>query len=193
MEFGEKLQELRKNKGLTQEELGEILFVTRTTISKWESGRGYPSIDSLKAISSYFHVSIDDLLTADKALDLAQNEQQTKLQYLYAFIDFLHLALIVLPIYPKEIDGFIYCVNLWHYDSLATYNQYMYWFLFYLFVIHSLLECIFKKKVIQYVSYVLSIITIFYLVLTREVYACIIVVIITILKTILLFNHHLHR
>ena len=109
MEFGEKLQELRKNKGLTQEELGEILFVTRTTISKWESGRGYPSIDSLKAISSYFHVSIDDLLTADKALDLAQNEQQTKLQYLYAFIDFLHLALIVLPIYPKEIDGVILC------------------------------------------------------------------------------------
>ena len=135
MEFGKKLQELRKNKELTQEELGEILFVTRTTISKWESGRGYPSIESLKAISSYFHVSIDDLLTADKAIDLAQNEQQTKLQYLYAFIDFLHIALIILPIYPKEIDGFIYCVNLWHYVSLATYNQYMYWLLFSVFII----------------------------------------------------------
>ena len=49
MEFREKLQELRKQRGLTQEELAEKLFVSRTAISKWESGRGYPNIDSLKA------------------------------------------------------------------------------------------------------------------------------------------------
>ena len=48
MEFHEKLQELRKKKGLTQEELAEMLFVSRTAVSKWETGRGYPSIDSLK-------------------------------------------------------------------------------------------------------------------------------------------------
>lgn len=54
MEFHEKLQELRKSRGLTQEELAEALYVSRTAISKWESGRGYPSIDSLKEISNYF-------------------------------------------------------------------------------------------------------------------------------------------
>ena len=53
MEFNEKLQELRKGKKLTQEELAQDLFVSRTAISKWESGRGYPSIDSLKEISRY--------------------------------------------------------------------------------------------------------------------------------------------
>ncbi|MBR7039698.1 MAG: helix-turn-helix transcriptional regulator, partial [Oscillospiraceae bacterium] len=42
MEFSEKLQTLRKKKGLTQEELAQALFVSRTAISKWESGKGYP-------------------------------------------------------------------------------------------------------------------------------------------------------
>ena len=62
MEFHEKLQELRKRKGLTQEELAELLFVSRTAVSKWESGRGFPNIESLKAISAYFGISLDELL-----------------------------------------------------------------------------------------------------------------------------------
>lgn len=56
MEFHEKLQELRKQRGMTQEELATALYVSRTAVSKWESGRGYPSIDSLKAISGFFGV-----------------------------------------------------------------------------------------------------------------------------------------
>lgn len=56
MEFHEKLQELRKQRGMTQEELATALYVSRTAVSKWESGRGYPSIDSLKAISGFFSV-----------------------------------------------------------------------------------------------------------------------------------------
>ena len=56
MEFNEKLQELRKQKNLTQEQLAEQLYVSRTAISKWESGRGYPSIDSLKEISRFFAI-----------------------------------------------------------------------------------------------------------------------------------------
>ena len=53
MEFNEKLQELRKSRGMTQEELAEALYVSRAAVSKWESGRGYPSIDSLKDISGF--------------------------------------------------------------------------------------------------------------------------------------------
>lgn len=69
-EFNEKLQELRRQKGLTQEELANQLFVTRAAVPKWESGRGYPSIDSLKAISKFFSISQDDLLFADRSNEL---------------------------------------------------------------------------------------------------------------------------
>ena len=66
MEFHKKLQELRKQKGLTQEELAQALFVSRTAISKWESGRGYPNIDSLKAIAKFIGITIDELLSGDE-------------------------------------------------------------------------------------------------------------------------------
>ena len=101
MEFHEKLQELRKSRGLTQEELAEALFVSRTAISKWESGRGYPSIDSLKEISSYFSVSIDDLLSGEQLIFIAEKENKSNLNsvcdLLLGFVDLFSLMLIFLP------------------------------------------------------------------------------------------------
>ena len=76
MEFNEKLQELRKSKGLTQEELAEAIFVSRTAVSKWESGRGYPNIDSLKELSRYFSVTIDELICPDEIITAAENEKR---------------------------------------------------------------------------------------------------------------------
>jgi len=76
MEFHEKLLELRKAKYLTQEDLAGFLYVSRTAISKWESGRGYPNIDSLKAISKFFGVTIDDLLSGEELLILAEEDNQ---------------------------------------------------------------------------------------------------------------------
>ena len=87
MEFHEKLQELRKSRGLTQEELAEALFVSRTAISKWESGRGYPSIDSLKEISRYFSVSIDELLSGDQLVLLKKKTSQISIVYVTCYLD----------------------------------------------------------------------------------------------------------
>ena len=80
MEFHEKLQELRKSRGMTQEELAQALYVSRTAVSKWESGRGYPSIDSLKEISAYFSVTIDDLLSGEKLIFLAEKENRSNIR-----------------------------------------------------------------------------------------------------------------
>ena len=103
MEFNEKLQELRKNKGLTQEELAEKLFVSRTAISKWESGRGYPSIDSLKEISRYFSVTIDELICPEEILSAAVEERQAFAGRTLAFIcntlDLLTALLLFLPLF----------------------------------------------------------------------------------------------
>ena len=74
MEFNEKLQKLRKEQSLTQEELAEKLFVSRTAISKWESGRGYPSIDSLKVIAKYFQITIDELIGNEEIISLAEQD-----------------------------------------------------------------------------------------------------------------------
>ncbi len=54
MEFNEKLQQLRIGKNLTQQQLAEQLYVSRTAISKWESGKGYPNIESLKCFPDFF-------------------------------------------------------------------------------------------------------------------------------------------
>lgn len=61
--FKDKLKELRKEKGVTQEELANAIFVSREAVSKWEQGRGLPSDVNLEEISKYFNVSPDELIS----------------------------------------------------------------------------------------------------------------------------------
>ncbi|MBQ1515690.1 MAG: helix-turn-helix domain-containing protein, partial [Lachnospiraceae bacterium] len=103
MEFGEKLQKLRKDRGLTQEELAEALYVSRAAVSKWESGRGYPGIDSLKELSRFFGVTVDELLGADEILSAAEQEKERLIGRYTAFIcgalDILTVILLFIPVF----------------------------------------------------------------------------------------------
>ena len=103
MNFNEKLQQLRKQKGITQEELASHLFVSRTAISKWESGRGYPNLDSLKAIAAFFRVTVDELISADEVLTLAKDdckERERRLcDTLSGLLDICMAMLIFLPFF----------------------------------------------------------------------------------------------
>ena len=103
MEFNEKLQELRKSRGLTQEELAEKLFVSRTAISKWESGRGYPSIDSLKEIACFFSVTIDDLICSDEMISLAENEKR---EFAEKYVSLICNVMDILPVMLLFIPAF---------------------------------------------------------------------------------------
>lgn len=100
--LAERLKELRKKEGLTQEQLAEELNVSRQAIAKWESGKGSPDIENLKNISVYFHVSIDYLV--DNAL---QKESSLKNKFVLAEI-FLFIFGIALGIVAENFAfGFV--------------------------------------------------------------------------------------
>lgn len=127
MEFNEKLQELRKKKGLTQEELAQQLYVSRTAISKWESGRGYPNIDSLKAISKFFSVTIDELLSGDEVLTIAEEESKVKekrfCDIVYGLLDLSVAVFFFLPLFRESTDVVVNAVSLLNLSEIALYTK----------------------------------------------------------------------
>ena len=116
MEFSEKLQKLRKQKNLTQEELADLLFVSRTAISKWESGRGYPSIDSLKTLAAFFEVTIDELLSSKELLTIAEKDSEEKETYLrdlvFGLLDISVAMFLFLPLFGQASTESIQEVSL---------------------------------------------------------------------------------
>ena len=199
MEFHEKLQELRKRRGLTQEELAQALYVSRTAISKWEQGRGYPSIDSLKEISGYFSVTIDELLSGEKLISLAEKENRSNIRgvcdTLLGVTDLLSFVLIILPLYPQTADGVVYSVNLWMYTETAAYNRTVYWMLFLVLTacgVWKLLQTQLNPEknggIVTRLSFFIGTAAVLYLVLAREVYASVLVILLMIIKILLAFK-----
>lgn len=85
MIFSEKLQLIRKNKGLTQEELAEKLTVSRQAVAKWESGQAYPDISNLIQISNLFHVTVDYLVKDQECMMSCQSELSKDIKQLIKF------------------------------------------------------------------------------------------------------------
>jgi len=138
MEFNEKLQELRKQKGLTQEELAESLYVSRTAISKWESGRGYPSIDSLKAIAKYFGVTIDQLLSGEELLTIAEEDskqKQTRIRTLvFALLDCSSVLFFFLPFFRQTANSGIQEVSLLALTQISPWLKTSYFVIVFLMI-----------------------------------------------------------
>lgn len=200
MEFHEKLKELRKNRGLTQEELAEALYVSRTAISKWESGRGYPSIDSLKEISSYFSVSIDDLLSGEKLLLIAEKENKSNIRTLCDLIfgtaDVSFFMLIILPLYPNTVNGFIYSVNLLAYEDITSMNRLIYWISYITLILIGIVKVLLTtlriekyRRIMTGFSMMLNILMILFLAMAREAYAITLAFMILVIKGVLLIKH----
>lgn len=91
MKFGDKLIKLRKQHGLSQEELAEKLNVSRQSVSKWESNNTYPETDKIIQICNIFECTMDDLIN-DKISEIEKRESPDKKKYkiiVDSFLDFI--------------------------------------------------------------------------------------------------------
>lgn len=198
MEFHEKLQELRKSRNLTQEELAEELYVSRTAISKWKSGRGYPSIDSLKAIAGFFSNSIDELLSADALVSIAEKENRSNIQricdVLFGTVDLIGILLALLPLYSRQMDNSVIAVNLWNFKPENNWISIICWVLIVAFVLLGIVKIVLNymhidkgKDIITISSVLISMIAVLYFSMVRETYCVVIVFLQLMIKGGLLF------
>ena len=130
MEFHEKLQELRRQKGITQEELAQALYVSRAAVSKWESGRGYPNIDSLKAISKFYGITVDALLSGEEILTIAQEDSNNRAHrtrnLVFGLLDVSVAMFFLLPFFGQESAGVIQEVSLLELTQLQPWLKMFY-------------------------------------------------------------------
>ncbi len=148
MEFHEKLVELRKSKGLTQEELAEALYVSRTAVSKWESGRGYPGIDSLKEISRFFSVTIDELICPREMIAAAEDDRKALIGRYVSFIcsamDLLAAVLLFLPVFGNGADSPA-SVSLFHLTGVQSWLKIVFMVLIAVTVLNGLCGVIISR------------------------------------------------
>lgn len=178
MEFNEKLQNLRKDKGLTQEELAEALYVSRTAISKWESGRGYPSIDSLKEIAKYFSVTIDELLSSNEVLSIAEEDNKRKEKNLrslvFGLLDISVLIFFFLPFFGQKVDGIVQGVSLLSLNAITPYLKTAYFSLIICIVASGILTLAFQncqKSFWLKISFILNAFAVLLFIISSQVYA----------------------
>lgn len=197
MELSEKIKQLRTDKKWTQEELAGKIFVSRTAISKWESGRGYPSIDSLKALSAIFGVSIDQLLSNDELITLAENDSKIKSQKMqdlvFAALDSMVGLLFFLPFFGQTIGSNVQMVSLLNLSEMTTLLQGSYIVLCTISLLFGVIEFIFvtnenerwrKNKVIISLGLMLLITLSF--ILSRQPYAAVYLLAMLVVKGIIL-------
>lgn len=94
MTLGEKLKKFRNDTGMTQEELAARLYVTRAAVSKWETDRGYPAIDSLRLIARLMDCTLDELVSDDDVENRKRMEMKRAKQMYFCAIVFFAVAVV---------------------------------------------------------------------------------------------------
>ena len=197
MEFNEKLKELRKQKGLTQEELANALFVSRTAVSKWESNRGYPGIDSLKAISKLFSVSIDQLLSGEELLTAAQEDNKQKEKNLrdlvFGLMDMSCVLFIFLPLFAQRTGNIINEISLLELSSVNSYIITAYFVFVALIIVCGILTLALQNcsktfwvKNSSIISLVLNIVGVLLFIVTLQPYAAVFLFVFLTIKVLIL-------
>ena len=178
MELSEKIQKLRKEHNLTQEQLAELLFVSRTAVSKWETGRGMPSMESLQMIARLFNITLDDLLRAQEVITIAENENKENISRFASLVDgIFNITAIVgllLPLYKVELNNVFYSVPLYQYKGWLAI---LYWVFPIAMAICGIIQIIINKserektkRVVNFTGVILNACAVFILILGGQPY-----------------------
>ena len=193
MEFNEKLQELRKQNGLTQEELANALFVSRTAVSKWESGRGYPNIDTIKNIAKFFNITVDELLSGGELLNIAENDSKQKQNYfrdlVFGLLDISTAIFFFVPFFAERSET-IKAVNL-SALTVLPYLKITYFILIFAIILFGILTLALqafenKFKLKNIISIILSAVLLVLLILSLQPYAAILAFVFVLIKALIL-------
>ena len=178
------------------------MYVSRTAISKWESNRGYPSIDSLKAISQFFSVSIDELLSAETLVTIAERDNRAKVHsmcnWLFGAVDIMNILLLILPLYSRKVDDVIASVNLWNFKPVSAWAGIICWILSIALIMLGIAKILLNylhmenwQHVITNISIGIGMLAVIYFVMIREVYCIVIVFLQLMIKMGLLLEQFL--
>ena len=199
MEFKDKLQELRKQKGLTQEELAEILYVSRTAVSKWESGRGYPNIDSLKTIAKFFSITVDELLSSEQVLSIAQEDSRRRKKQardlVFGLLDISMILLLFLPFFGQKSEEGVQSVALIFFDSAQLYIKIAFYVAIILTAVLGVARLAFQnlksalwQKINTPLSLALGVVGVLLFIITSQVYATVFAFVLLAVKAFLLIK-----
>ncbi len=132
--LGEKIRKARLEAGMTQEELSELLMVSRAAVAKWETNRGMPDIENLKCIASALNVSVDYLLDENNSVDFSVTKKPINLNT-YGFDGRLSSIKkskikeqIVLDEYPDSKITMLTVVKTYNSSSEKIVDNFVGWF-----------------------------------------------------------------
>ena len=109
MELGNQMKKYRAQAGLSQDALAERIFVSRQTISNWETGKNYPDINSLLRMSEVFGVTVDALLKGDAEVikEMIDKEDQRDFERLGRVYTILFVIMVITPVPLAKFMGFL--------------------------------------------------------------------------------------
>ena len=196
MELCNKIKKIRTDNKLTQEQFAEIMLVSRTAVSKWENGTCYPSIDSLKYMAKTFNVSLDKLLSSEEILEIVKIENQSNISkyngLLFCLLDIVRIIFIFLPLYSYKINDFVYSVSLYNSNDLGLLLKIVFMLFFVLFFVLGIIELVLNYKgnnvLINKISLIIDVISIFVILFTQQPYVIALMFVIFIIKIIMYLN-----
>ena len=198
MDFVKKIQKLRKQNKWTQEELAQKLYISRTAVSKWECGSGYPNIDSLKDIANLFNITIDELLSTEEIINLAKKENNSNINkttnLIYGLLDIISILFIFLPIFAYKIDNIIYSVSLTNQNDISNTIKILYIIILSILSLIGIVELILNfidnkiQRKINKISLIVESLSIIFFIITRQTYLTSFIFILFIIKVLIIIK-----